>query len=97
VNDAKELRMTISPPLAVSAILALILAAIAWLAPPPARDLRVMVELPAEVYDNLARQVAGQTDALGRPISVSQAITDLASRSATDFSGRVRLVSPLSR
>ena len=89
--------MTISLPLAVSAILALTLAGIAWLAPPPARDLRVMVELPAEVYDNLARQVAGQTDALGRPITVAQAITDLASRSVTDFSGRVRLVSPPSR
>ncbi|HET8727572.1 MAG TPA: hypothetical protein VFO41_08700 [Alphaproteobacteria bacterium] len=76
--------MTISPPLAVLAILAVSVAAVSWWAPEPPRTTRVTVDLPPAVYDGLAEQVDGRRGADGRPLTIAQAIADLASRSVLE-------------
>jgi hypothetical protein len=79
--------MTLSPPLTVSAILAVSLVAATWLSPapqiPPAvQSTRVTIEIPATVYTGLTLRVKDQKDAQGQPLTVTQWIANLATRTA---------------
>lgn len=70
--------MRISPPIAVLATVAVGLAGTAWLAPPPPEVAQVNVLLPSSTYQKLALWGKEHAGADGRPLTVVQAIEELA-------------------
>ncbi len=72
--------MRLSPPMAVLAILAVLLASVAWLAPPHREAAEVTVTLPAATYQKLALWGKAHTGADGKPQSVVQVIEGLGAR-----------------
>ncbi len=79
--------MTLSPPLSVSSILVVGLAAATWLTsvpqvPTAVQSTRVTIELPATVYAALTLHVKDRRDAQGQPLTVAQWIADLARATA---------------
>jgi len=73
--------MRISPPLAISGLLLLAVAVMAWLPstgyPTGNQTVPVTIELPKPVYETLARQLRNRSTENGQQMSVAQAIADL--------------------
>ena len=69
--------MRLSPPITVLAILAVTLAAAAWIVPPMETSSRATVVLPAATYQKLVQWGKEHMDAEGKPSTVAQAIETL--------------------
>jgi len=70
--------MTLSRPASVLILMAILVAATAWYAPPQQQTGRMSVMLPHDVYTLLARKGEADTDAAGRPRPVALVIEELA-------------------
>ncbi len=69
--------MNISPPIAISAIVAVALASTAWLEPPRREVARVTLMLPTATYQKLALWGKEHSGADGRPLTVVQVVGKL--------------------
>jgi hypothetical protein len=76
--------MTISPPIGVTVIVAIALAAAPWIAPPPREVPHVSVMLPTATYNKLALWGKAHAHIDGRPQSVTQIVTKFAIGLETD-------------
>ena len=71
--------MRLSPPITVLAILAVMITGTVWLAPPPQEAMQITVVLPTATHQKLAQWGADHPGTDGRPLTVLQAIEELAS------------------
>ena len=72
--------MHVSPPIAVLAILAVMLAAVTWLAPPQREADQIAVVLSAATYQKLALWGKAHAGADGQPQTVVEVIEALGAR-----------------
>lgn len=70
--------MQVSPPIAVLAIMAVLVVVVVWLAPPPREVAQVNVALPTATHQRLVQWGKEHAGADGRPLTIVQVIEALA-------------------
>jgi hypothetical protein len=79
-----EVEMHVSPPIAILAIIAALVAAAVWLAPPQPEVTEAKVMLPAATYQRLMLLGKEYSGANGRPLTVVEVIEMLANKRTND-------------
>jgi biopolymer transport protein ExbD len=80
--------MHVSPPIALLAIMVVLLTVVAWLAPLQRQAVQVPVLLPTATYQKLIFWGKEQADAEGKALTVVQVIEKLANKQKTDTEAR---------
>ena len=70
--------MQVSPPIAVLATMAVLVAVVVWLAPPPREVAQVNVALPTATHQRLVQWGKDHAGVDGRPLTIAQVIEELA-------------------